>query len=239
MAVYASQAPGPPPQVIIFQYNPEQMSRSLAVRAAPRDPGNVGSAREDVLRVLGPPVETINLSVELDAADQLAELTRIRTPSRTACIRRLRPGDAAVSDDRKDAEDARSGAGRSGSGSARRYSSGAAGVGKVARRAGLLTEFFITEQAFDPNLNPLQAKVDLGLRILTYMELKQGTVGYMAFLAYQRQKRDAGRESISRWATPAASWDCCRCEIKRGLMFFKGSRYEKWARTRSPTLLGV
>jgi hypothetical protein len=26
------------------------------------------------------------------------------------------------------------------------------------------------------------------MRILTYMELKQGTVGYMAFLAYQRQK---------------------------------------------------
>jgi hypothetical protein len=26
------------------------------------------------------------------------------------------------------------------------------------------------------------------MRVLTYMELKQGTVGYMAFLAYQRQK---------------------------------------------------
>jgi hypothetical protein len=30
LGVYASQAPGPPPQVIIFQYNPEQMSRSRA-----------------------------------------------------------------------------------------------------------------------------------------------------------------------------------------------------------------
>jgi hypothetical protein len=52
----------------------------------------------------------------------------------------------------------------------------------------LLTSFAVAEQAFDPNLNPIQAKVDLGMRVLTYMELKQGTVGYMAFLAYQRQK---------------------------------------------------
>src|SRR5256885_10446943 len=73
LVVFQSQNPGPPPQVIIFQYNPEQLSRSLAMRAAPRDPSNVGSAREDVLRVEGPPVETINISVELDAADQLAE----------------------------------------------------------------------------------------------------------------------------------------------------------------------
>jgi hypothetical protein len=74
LVVYESQSPGPPPKVIVFQYNPEQLSRSLATRAAPREPSNVGGAREDVLRVLGPPLESINLSVELDAADQLAEL---------------------------------------------------------------------------------------------------------------------------------------------------------------------
>src|SRR5215203_5110456 len=73
LVVYESQTPGPPPKVIAFQYNPEQLSRSLANRAAPREPSNVGGAREDVLRVLGPPVETVNLSVELDAADQLEE----------------------------------------------------------------------------------------------------------------------------------------------------------------------
>jgi hypothetical protein len=36
----------------------------------------VGVAREDVLRAQGLPVETINLSVELDAADQVVELHR-------------------------------------------------------------------------------------------------------------------------------------------------------------------
>ena len=73
LAVYQSQTAGPPPKIIVFQYNPEHMTRSLAARAAPREPSNVGAAREDVLRVLGPPVETMTLSIELDAADQLAE----------------------------------------------------------------------------------------------------------------------------------------------------------------------
>jgi hypothetical protein len=35
LVVYGSQTPGPPPQVIVFQYNAEQFSRSLATRAAP------------------------------------------------------------------------------------------------------------------------------------------------------------------------------------------------------------
>src|SRR2546430_17467304 len=73
LVVYESQKPGPPPKVIVFQYNSEQLSRSLASRAAPPEPSDVGSAREDSFRVLGPPVETINLSVVLDAADQLEE----------------------------------------------------------------------------------------------------------------------------------------------------------------------
>ncbi len=67
LVVYRSQTPGPPPQAIMFQYNPKQMSRSLAMRAAPRDPGNVGAAREDVLRVLGPPVETIKTIPQINA----------------------------------------------------------------------------------------------------------------------------------------------------------------------------
>src|SRR5215510_13265878 len=73
LVVFESMKPGPPPKVIAFQYNPEQVTRSLAHRAAPPDPSNVGGAQEDSFRVLGPPVETIRLSVVLDAADQLEQ----------------------------------------------------------------------------------------------------------------------------------------------------------------------
>ena len=52
----------------------------------------------------------------------------------------------------------------------------------------MLTSFSVTEQEFDQQLNPIKAKVDLGLRVLTYMELKDSSIGYGVFLGYQRQK---------------------------------------------------
>lgn len=189
LVVYASQDPGPPPQVIIFQYNPEQMSRSLALRAAPREPSNVGAAREDVLRVLGPPVETINLSIELDAADQLAEPAQNQATVQNglhpvvATLEMLLYPTTEKAQKMQDLAQA---------GQVQVCPADVPLVllvwGKSRVVPILLTSFSITEQAFDPNLNPIQAKVDLGMRVLTYMELQQGTQGYMAFLAYQRQK---------------------------------------------------
>jgi len=76
LVAYESQFLGPVPNIIVFQYNPEQLSRTLAHRAVPPEPSNVGGAREDVQRALGPPVETISLSVVLDATDQLGEPER-------------------------------------------------------------------------------------------------------------------------------------------------------------------
>jgi hypothetical protein len=189
LVVFASQSPGPPDRVIVFQYNPEQVSRSLTQRAAPRDPGNVGAAREDVLRVQGPPVETITLAIELDATDQLEEpeknavtvqnglhpalatLEMLLYPSTDSALRiialaqqgqvQVCPADTPLV---------------------------LLVWGKSRVVPVLLTSFSVTEQAFDPQLNPIQATVGLGMRVLTYMELKQGTLGYMAFLAYQLQK---------------------------------------------------
>src|SRR5215475_2025070 len=59
----------------------------------------------------------------------------------------------------------------------------------------LLTSFTVSEQAFDPALNPIQAKVELGMRVLTYMELQQTSVGFDVFLAYQRQKEALAGQS--------------------------------------------
>jgi len=52
--------------VIVFQYNPKTMTRRLEARAAGSD-----GAQSEVLRLSGPPVETIDLEVEIDATDQL------------------------------------------------------------------------------------------------------------------------------------------------------------------------
>jgi hypothetical protein len=46
-------------------------------------------------------------------------------------------------------------------------------------------EFSITEEAYDTNLNPIRAKVSLGLRVLSYNDLPVTNPGYHLFLAHQ------------------------------------------------------
>jgi hypothetical protein len=49
----------------------------------------------------------------------------------------------------------------------------------------MLTDFSITEEAYDPNLNPIRAKVSLGLRVLSYDDFPADHAGYYLFLAHQ------------------------------------------------------
>src|SRR6266566_505753 len=73
LAVYPTHTPGSQPStLIVFQFNPDAMKRTLAHRAAPApNQGTTGAAKEDVLRVAGPPLETISLTVDMHASDQL------------------------------------------------------------------------------------------------------------------------------------------------------------------------
>ncbi len=52
--------------IIVFQYNPKTLTRRLEAQAA-----QSGGAQSEVLRLSGAPAETIDLEVEVDAADQL------------------------------------------------------------------------------------------------------------------------------------------------------------------------
>ncbi len=58
----------PIPNLILFQYNPDSLTRRLEARSTG---GGEGSDRAEAFRLTGPPKETITLSVEMDAADQL------------------------------------------------------------------------------------------------------------------------------------------------------------------------
>jgi hypothetical protein len=53
-----------------------------------------------------------------------------------------------------------------------------------------LTEFSVTEEAFDPTLNPIRAKVSLGMRVLNVDDVgfahKAGTL-FMAYLQGKEQ----------------------------------------------------
>jgi hypothetical protein len=48
-----------------------------------------------------------------------------------------------------------------------------------------LTDFSITEESYDVNLNPILAKVGLSLRVLSYSDLPPTNPGYALFLAHQ------------------------------------------------------
>jgi hypothetical protein len=51
-----------------------------------------------------------------------------------------------------------------------------------------LTEFSITEEAFDTSLNPIRAKVSLGMRVLSVDDLGFTHKGGSLFMAYLQQK---------------------------------------------------
>ena len=91
-----------PTNLIMFQYNPDQVARTL--RAARRGGGDPRQNAGDTQNVLAP-TERLKLAVELDAADQLEEATRSR--SRSACTPRSRRSSFCSIRLRKDIRSAR------------------------------------------------------------------------------------------------------------------------------------
>lgn len=164
---------------IIFQYNPDTLSRTLQVQGS----GESG-ARSEALRLRGAPVETIKLDVELDATDQLESNDPVATavgihPQLAALEMLLYPKSALV---------------------IANSVLMAAGSLEIVPPVSPLTlfiwgpnrvlpvrvsDFTVTEEAYDNNLNPLRARVALSLRVLSYNDLSLTHPGYALFLTHQ------------------------------------------------------
>ena len=69
--------------IIVLQYNPDQLQRTLQVQASSGE----GGERSEALRLKGPPVETIKIEAEIDATDQLEIPTTTRPRCRSASFR--------------------------------------------------------------------------------------------------------------------------------------------------------
>jgi hypothetical protein len=168
--------------VVVFQYNPDTMTRRLEARASGDD-----GERGEATRLTGPPKETITLSVEIDAADQLekSEALAARTgihPTLAALEMMVYPKSALVITNT--------------------ILSLIGTVEIIPAEAPLilfvwgpmrvlpvrLGSLSITEEAFDPLLNPIRAKVDLTLNVLSYQGLKLTHPGHALFLAHQISK---------------------------------------------------
>lgn len=189
LAVYPSHTPGPPPKLIVFQYNPETVRRTLANRTPQQDPGSKAKAREEILRVAGPPLETITLGVLIDAVDQYQAALNGGPPVEDG----LHPALATLELLLYPPADWLRGAERE---AARGQASITPGDlplvllvwGKSRVVPVALTSFSVTEEEFDVDLNPIRARVELGLRVLTSLELPKASQGHNAFRAYHADK---------------------------------------------------
>ncbi len=165
--------------VVIFQYNPDTLTRSLTPRTAGGDANS-----DEALRLKGPPEETIRLDVEIDATDQLEQDGTIAKtmgiyPTLASLEMLLYPKSALVI-----ANEALLLAGM---------------IEVIPPEAPLtlfvwgmkrilpvkLTEMTITEEAFDQDLNPIRAKVGLGMKVQNYQDLGMLSVGGALFMAHQ------------------------------------------------------
>ena len=170
-------------RVITLQYNPDTLTRTLQVQGV----GGEGGDRSEALRLTGPPVETIKFDAEIDATDQLesADPTTGRLgiqPELAALETIIYPTSSQLQSNNTLAQ------------------SGTLEIAPMQAPLTLfvwsknrilpvrLTDFSITEEGFDPSLNPIRAKVSLGMRVLSVNDLGFTHKGGSLFMAHQQQK---------------------------------------------------
>ena len=172
-------------RIIALQYNPDSLSRTLQVQGV----GGEGGDRSEALRLKGPPIETIKVEAEIDATDQLEFPDQNPNAVQFGIAPQLAALETVVYPS-----------------SAQLLANNALaslGTLEIAPMESALilfvwsknrivpvriTEFSITEEAFDPLLNPIRAKVSLGLRVLSVDDLGFEHKGGNLFLVYQQQK---------------------------------------------------
>ena len=167
--VLVDPASGAVQRVIALQYNPDTLTRTLQVQGAGGDGRPVGGAAAQ-----GAAVETIKLEAELDA-DRPARVPATRTPTRSSSASTRSSRRSRRSSIRRRPRcivERRAGVGRDDRdrAGARRRSRCSSGAPSGSCRCGS-PSFSVTEEAFDPALNPIRAKVSLGMRVLTVDDL--------------------------------------------------------------------
>jgi hypothetical protein len=177
-----------PRGTIVLQYNPESLTRRLQ----PQSVGE-GADRSEIFRLKGPPIETITLAAEIDATDQLefpaqnplaasvgihpqlSALELLVYPSSTDLIVNealtyvgtieILPMESALT-------------------------VLVWGTNRVTPVR--ITSVDITEDAFDPLLNPIRAKVTLSLRVLNVVDTGFINPAGALYMAYQ-----IGKEALA------------------------------------------
>ena len=175
-------------RIISLQYNPDTLTRSFQAQAFSSESG---ADRSEAMRLKGPAVESYRLEAEIDASDQLefpeqnaATVAHGIQPQLAALELLLYPTSSQLNANNSLAN------------------SGALEIVPMETPLTLfvwsktrivpvrLTDFSITEEAFDPALNPLRAKVTLGLRVLSVDDLGFAHKGGSLFMTYLQTKEN-------------------------------------------------
>ncbi len=169
--------------VIPFQYNPENLTRTLQVQ----DAGNEGGSRSEVLRLTGPAIETLKLEIEIDYLSAPFK-PKDNDPNHEGIYPQLSALETLVYPLFENVETNMEAA-----------SQGQLEIVPLETPMTLLiwgkrrilpvriTEFSITEQAFNAYLIPIRAEVSLGLRVLSYNDLPWERGGKKLFLPHHKR----------------------------------------------------
>lgn len=181
-------------RVISLQYNPDTLHRTLQLQAA----GTEEKDRSEALRLKGPAVETIKLEAEIDATDQLAGPASNPDAVQYGIHPQLAVLEALA---HPSSSDLLANSALQDMGSLEIIPMESALTLFAWSRSRIapvrLTEFGITEEAFDINLNPIRAKVSLGMRVLTVDDLGYQHPGGVLFMNYLIQKEQLAARSAS------------------------------------------
>lgn len=172
-------------RVVTLQYNSDTVSRTLQIQGAGGESGD----RMEALRLKGPPIETIKLEAELDATDQLefprsnATAVAVGIHDQLAALETILYPDSAQLQENH---------GLAAAGSLEIMPATAPLTIFVWSKNRVvpvrITEFSVTEELFDTALNPIRAKVSLGMRVLSVNDLDFGSRGGSLFMVYHQQK---------------------------------------------------
>jgi hypothetical protein len=180
-------------RVITLQYNPDTLTRTLQVQSTA-----ASGDRSEALRITGPPAETIKLDAEIDATDQLefpdqnGNTVQLGIFPQLAVLETIvYPTSAQLQSNNSLAQ------------------SGTLEIipmespltlfvwSKTRIMPVRLTDFSITEEAFDPALNPIRAKVSLGMRVLSVNDVGFSHKGGNLFMSYLQQKEQHAALSVN------------------------------------------
>jgi hypothetical protein len=182
-------------RTIALQYNPDTLTRSYQVQGVG---GEAGGERAQPFRLKGPAIETIKFEAEIDATDALEFPDQNDNAVKYGVGPQLAVLEALVNPTTAELQTLQS---LSSSGTLEIIPPQAPLVLFVWSASRVVpvrvTEFTVTEEAFDPALNPTRAKVSLGLRVMTTDDLGFDHRGGSIFISHLRTREALANKSGS------------------------------------------